>query len=88
MKPLMIMSALFLTACSRPEPEIIYRTEYIAPVIPEELLRPVYIKCEPGETSKALGECALKYKSGLNKTNSKIIAVGEIIKNHTGGDPQ
>lgn len=88
MKPLMIMSALFLTACSRPEPEIIYRTEYITPVIPEELRRPVKVNCKDGSVSKSLGECAIAYKAGLSKANSKLIAIGQIVDDHAGSVSQ
>lgn len=82
MKRLMIMSVVFLTACSRPEPEIIVKTEYVYPDIPPALLRPVKVSCKPGETSKALGECALKYKAGINQGNSQIGAIAEIVASH------
>ena len=35
MKPLILMSALFLTACAAPEPFI--RTEYVKPDVPDVL---------------------------------------------------
>lgn len=79
MKRLMIMSVVFLSACGRPDPEVIVRTEYVYPDIPEALLRPVLVTCKNGDTSKALGDCALKYKAGVGQANSQIGAVAEIV---------
>ena len=78
MKPLILMSALFLTACSAPDP--IIRTEYVKPDVPDTLLRPVAVTCRDGETSRALGECALAYRAGLNRANSQIAAIAEVIQ--------
>ena len=78
MKPLILTSALFLTACSTPDP--IIRTEYVKPDVPDALLRPVAVTCRHGETSRALGECALAYRAGLNRANSQIAAIAEVIQ--------
>ena len=78
MKPLILTSALFLTACSVPDP--IIRTEYVKPDVPDALLRPVAVTCRDGETSRALGECALAYRAGLNRANSQIVAIAEVIQ--------
>ena len=78
MKPLILTSALFLTACAAPEP--IVRTEYVKPDVPDALLRPVVVTCRDGETSRALGECALAYRAGLNRANSQIAAIAEVIQ--------
>ena len=78
MKPLILTSALFLTACSAPEPVV--RTEYVKPDVPEALLRSVTVSCRKGNTSRALGDCALAYKAGLNRANSQIAAIAEVIQ--------
>ena len=78
MKPLMLMSALCLTACAAPEP--IIRTEIVSPVVPAALLRPVAVTCDEGATSRALGECALALKAGLNRANGQITAIAEVLK--------
>ena len=78
MKPLILTSALFLTDCSAPDP--IIRTEYVKPDVPDALLRPVAVTCRDGETSRALGECALAYRAGLNRANSQIAAIAEVIQ--------
>ena len=69
MNRLMLMSALCLTACSSPDP---------APVIPPELLRQVEVVCPSGEVSRALGQCLILLRRGLNEANSKLAAIGEI----------
>ena len=78
MKPLILMSVLFLTACSTSKP--VTRLEYVKQQIPDHLLRPVVVKCEDGKTSRALGECALALKSGLNRANSQIEAIAEVVR--------
>lgn len=69
MNRLTLMSVLCLTACARPDP---------APVIPAELLREVEVICPPGEISRALGQCLILLRQGLNEANSKLAAIGEI----------
>lgn len=69
MNRLTLMSALCLTACGSPDP---------APVIPPELLRQVEVICPAGTASRALGQCAVMLRQGLNEANSKLAAIGEI----------
>lgn len=77
MKALILTSALFLTACGN---DPIIRTELLKPEIPDHLLRPVEVICPGGYTSRALGECALAYKHGLNTANGQIAAISEALK--------
>ncbi|UUV43225.1 hypothetical protein RCCWILLIS_53 [Rhodobacter phage RcCWillis] len=56
------------------------RVEYVQPDIPDSLLQPVSVTCPPGYTSRALGECALAYRAGLDQANSQIAAIGEIVE--------
>lgn len=78
MKSLILMSVLCLTACSPREPVV--RTEYLKPYVPEALLRPVTVKCQDGTTVRALGECAIALRSGLNRANSQIGAIAQVLK--------
>jgi hypothetical protein len=64
------MAALCLTACAAPVPET---------VIPPELLRPVAVECRDGGTLRALGQCAMNLRQGLDEANAKLVAVGEIV---------
>lgn len=66
----MLMSALFLTACATPDPVL---------VVPAELTRPVVVACPEGDTSRALGQCAILLRQGLNTANSKLSEIGEIV---------
>jgi hypothetical protein len=76
MNRLTITSALFLSACA-PAVEV-------APVvIPAPLLQPVKVECRRGETSQALGECAIALRSGLDTANGKIEAIGELWSTNT-----
>ncbi|QXN71819.1 hypothetical protein RCMRWORF_49 [Rhodobacter phage RcMrWorf] len=67
-----------MTACAAPDP--IIRTEYVKPDVPDALLRPVVVTCRDGDTSRVLGECALAYRAGLNRANSQIAAIAEVIQ--------
>ena len=78
MKALILTSVLFLTACGANKPMV--RTEFLKPEVPAHLLRPVVVQCPPGDTSRALGECALAYRHGLNTANSQIAAIGEVVR--------
>lgn len=78
MKPLILMSGLFLTACSTSEPLI--RTEFLKPQVPAVLLQTVTVTCTDANSSRALGECALAYKHGLTAANSQIAAIAEVVK--------
>lgn len=78
MKALILTSALFLTACGANKPMV--RTEFLKPQVPAHLLRPVAVQCPPGDTSRALGECALAYKHGLNTANSQIVAIAGVLQ--------
>ena len=49
-------------------------------LLPDALLRPVVVTCRDGETSRALGECALAYRAGLNRANSQIAAIAVVIQ--------
>lgn len=71
MNRLTITSALFLTACA---PAI----EPAHVVIPEALLEPTIVVCRDGTTSQALGECAIALRQGLDTSNGKIEAIGEL----------
>lgn len=64
----LIICAMCLTGCAR-------RADR---VIPQELLAPVVVTCAPGETSRALGNCALALRVGLNEANSQIDAIRAI----------
>lgn len=66
----MLMSVLCLTGCATPDP---------VPVIPAELTRPVVVTCSVGDTSRALGQCAILLRQGLNAANSKLTEIGEIV---------
>lgn len=66
------MSVLSLTGCL---------ANNVQPVIPAELLRPVVVICEDGSKVRALGDCALALRSGLNTANSKLQAIGEMFPN-------
>lgn len=70
MSRLMPMAALCLTACAAQVPEA---------VIPPELLRPVVVECRPGDTLRALGQCAMDLRRGLDEANGKLAAAGEIV---------
>lgn len=70
-----LICALFLTGCAD-EP----RVELAAPHVPADLLRPVVVRCASGETAAALGNCALALRAGLNRANSQITALGEILQ--------
>lgn len=70
MSRLMPMAALCLTACAAPVPET---------VIPPELLRPVVVECRAGDTLRALGQCAMDLRRGLDEANGKLAAVGGIV---------
>lgn len=61
---------LFLSSCSE-RPTL---------VIPEELLRREEVRCRTGTTSRALGECAIALRSGLNRANAKLSSIEEIVK--------
>lgn len=67
---LTLMSVLCLTACATPDP---------VPVIPAELTRPVAVTCPVGDTSRALGQCAILLRQGLNAANSKLAEIGAIM---------
>lgn len=64
----LIICAMCLTGCARP----------VARVIPQELLAPVVVTCQPGETSRALGNCALALRAGLGEANSQLAAIRAI----------
>ena len=68
MKSLILMSALCLTACARPEP-----------VIPEALTEPVIVTCPPGYTSGALGACLIALREGLNVANDRLDRIGGLV---------
>ncbi|MAM60875.1 MAG: hypothetical protein CMH11_05230 [Maritimibacter sp.] len=64
------MAALFLTACAE--------TAARQP-IPAPLLEPVEVRCADGTTERALGECALRLRAGLETANGKISAIKELV---------
>ena len=74
MRLLALTCALFLTACGEP------RVELAGPHVPADLLRPVVVQCPRGDTAAALGSCALALRTGLNRANSQIATVGQIIQ--------
>ena len=78
MKRLTLMSVLFLTACGTNKTLI--KSEFLRPQIPAPLLQKVVVTCEPGETSRSLGECALAQKQGLAQANSQIAAIAEVLQ--------
>lgn len=71
MNRLILMSALFLSGCGDRDT----RAD-----IPEALLREVKVECPSGETSRALGNCAIRLRQGLNIANSQLTAIAEIEK--------
>ena len=70
MRLLALMAALSLTACASKPP----------PVIPDALLKPVTVKCADGATMRALGSCALRYRSGLAQANDQISSIAKIAR--------
>lgn len=70
MNRLTLMAALCLTACATPDP---------TPVVPAELLRPVVVTCAPGDTMRALGQCALAMAEGLAVANDKLARVAVLV---------
>lgn len=69
MMRLILMSVLCLTSCA-PRPE---------PFVPAELTRPVVVTCETGTTSRALGDCTLALREGLNAANDKLARIGALF---------
>jgi len=43
------------------------------------VLRPVVVECRPGDALRALGQCAMDLRRGLDEVNGKLVAVGEIV---------
>lgn len=66
----LLMAAPFLTACV----DVVARQP-----IPAPLLEPVEVTCKDGTTERALGECALKLRAGLETANGKIEAIKELV---------
>lgn len=74
MSRLILMSALFLIGCGPREW-----------IIPDALTEEVVVECRPGDTSRALGECALQLREGLNLANSKLKQIRTL---NQGGTPR
>lgn len=70
MTRLMTMSVLCLTACAATNTD----------VIPGALTTPVTVTCRAGDTSRALGECAIALRAGLDDANSRLVAIGDIVR--------
>lgn len=66
----LIMAALFLTGCAK--------TVARQP-IPATLLEPVEVHCRSGTTERALGECALRLRAGLDTANDKLTAIKGLV---------
>lgn len=66
-----IMAALFLTACGE--------TTVARHPVPPTLLEPVIVRCAAGTTVRALGECALRLRAGLDTANDKIGAIKGLV---------
>jgi hypothetical protein len=66
----LFMAALFLTACD----DVLARQP-----IPAPLLEPVEVRCHAGTTERALGQCALRLRAGLDTANGKIEAIKELV---------
>lgn len=49
-------------------------------VIPEELRRPVEVRCASGSTQAHLGRCAIALRQGLNEANSKLASINSIYE--------
>jgi hypothetical protein len=69
MNRLMITSVLFLTACA---PAGIN-------AVPDALTEPVQVTCREGTISRALGECAIALRAGLDDANSRLVAIRGIV---------
>lgn len=74
MRHLILMVVLFLTACQKSE------TVFVTQPLPEELTREVVVVCEPGETLRALGECAMALREGLDTANDKLKKIHDITR--------
>lgn len=70
MRPLILMSVLFLSGCFGRQIEL---------DIPPTLTEPVIVNCVPGDTSRALGSCLIRLREGLNIANSKLGQIEEIV---------
>lgn len=70
MKALVLIFALFLTACSNKAAE---------PIIPEELLRVEPVRCKAGNTERHLGQCAIALRAGLDLAHGKLRSIAEIV---------
>lgn len=70
---LALTCAAFLIGCGDkampPQPDL---------VIPEELRRPVVVRCGSGTTEKAVGDCLFALRGGLNEANSQIKAIDDL----------
>lgn len=71
--------AVFLTGCGDAMP-----SRAILPDVPAELRRPVLVVCQPGDTVRALGQCAMALRAGLTEANSKIETIDTILSNAEG----
>jgi hypothetical protein len=67
------MAALCLTACAE--------TTVARRPIPAQLLEPVEVRCAAGTTERALGECALRLRAGLETANDKLTAIKGLVTN-------
>jgi hypothetical protein len=67
-----LTAALFLSACG----DTVTSTQ----PIPAELVEPVEVRCESGTTERALGECALRLRAGLDTANSKLSSIKELVR--------
>lgn len=65
------MAALFLTACAE--------STVARQPIPALLLEPVEVRCAAGTTERALGDCALRLRAGLDTANDKLTAIKELV---------
>ena len=71
-----LMLGLFLTGCASPEPEI---------VVPPELTREVVVICPMGDTMRALGNCAILLRGGLNTANDKLRTIEDLVNGASEG---
>lgn len=75
MTRLILICALFLTACARPDPAVHLVTAEVA----QHLRQPVHVVCAPGYSSSAAGECLMALRAGLNECNGRILSIDETL---------
>lgn len=71
MTTLALICVVFLSACDNQQP---------ATVIPDALLNPVNVRCASGSKERAVGNCLIALRQGLDEANSQIDSIARIVK--------